>query len=91
MILKTIVIGGLTALTLGTMAVAASSPAEAQHFRGDGFYSGTGFGGGFVYDGIGVGRAAFPIPGAVPVGTPYDPYRLPYSYDWPYGYGYPSR
>jgi hypothetical protein len=90
MVLKDSMAGGLIALALGAMAVATMSPAEAQYIRRDGFY-GQGFGTGYIYSGIGIGRTAFPIPGAIPVGTPYDPYRLPYSYSWPYGYGFPSR
>jgi len=45
----------------------------------------------YVSGGVGIGRTAFPISGAIPAGEPYDPYRLPYTYDWPYGYGYTAR
>ncbi len=86
---KDIAMVGLVTLLLGAAATAV--PVEAQQFRGNRVQSRDGFGGGFVYGGLGIGRAAFPIPGAIPAGTPYDPYRLPYSYDWPYGYGYSGR
>jgi len=78
-------------LALGAFVFAAVPPAKAGWVRRDGFQSQDGYGIGFVQSGIGFGRAAFPIPGAIPAGTPYDPYRLPYSYSWPYGYGYSGR
>ncbi len=66
-------------------------PAAAQSLHGSYAAARNPYGIGYVYNGIGIGRAAFPIPGAIPEGTAYDPYRMPYSYDWPYGYGDTSR
>jgi len=43
------------------------------------------------YQGISIRGSVYPTSGAIPEGEPYDPYRLPYTYDWPYGYGYKAR
>jgi hypothetical protein len=78
----------LAAYMVATITMSIAFSAEAQGTRGGRAASRDGVDVGYVYGGIGIGRAAFPIPGAIPEGTRYDPYHLPYSYDWPYGYGF---
>ena len=90
---KTLMIAGMSALTLGATAAATSTPANAQHFRGGGGFHHGGYGGygyhrGYGGAGIGLGIAAGALAaGAAANAYPYDdgpyygqPYYAPYGY-----------
>jgi hypothetical protein len=85
------VIAGVAALTLGTAAVATTSPAEAfGGYHGHGFHGGYGRGFGYGGAALGLGIAG----AAIASGAAYDYYHRPYGYyngyysPGPYGYRY---